>query len=248
MYELLNMSIITIDRRRCACMRLAFTISLLVIALNVSAQENVVKMLSPMKLNPLQMELFAYAGGGSMRNANLWTANNHVNSRDMYGTYLDMGLGGEFYKSRFDYIRIRNTIGYKREKYVYSKTLSDNSGIYTDWLSIDVSAIIGFLGIGLKSNIFMGSNIKNKDNFTYEGLYSECFNKAAFCWYLSWSLRFTRFKMEARVGTFLKPQFSPEKISYHNMTKTYVKSHYFEVRVYYRIFTTGRFFDAPSFF
>lgn len=249
MCEQLNMSIITIDRCRYVCMRLAYTISLLVFALNVSAQEDAVKMLSPVKLNPLQMELFAYAGGGSTHNGNLWTANNYVNDRDLYGTYLDMGLGGEFYQSQFEDIRIRTTIGYKREKYAYSKTLADNSGIYTNWLSTDVGFIITPLfGAGLMSNIFMGSKIRNNDNFTYEGLYGECFNKTALCWYVNFSLRFTRFKVDARVGSFFKPQFSPEKISYYNMTKTHVDGTYFEVRAFYRIFTTGRIYDAPSFF
>lgn len=245
MHVQLNMFTTMIDRQQ--CIRLLYAVSLLIFTLRMSAQENVVTTLLPMKLNPLQMELFTYAGGGSTRNGNLWTANNYVNDRDVYGTYLDMGLGGELYKSRLDYVRIRATIGYKREKYAYNKSLSDNSGVYSDWLSTDVSAIVGYLGVGLKSNIFMGSKIRNKDNFTYEGLYSECFNKAALCWYVNCCLRFTRLKVEARVGSFFKPQFSPKKISYHNMTKTYVDGTYFEVRAFYRIFTTGRIFDAPLF-
>lgn len=246
MYVLLNMFITIIDRRRCR--RLLYVISLLIFTLRLPAQENIVTTLLPMKLNPLQMELFAYAGGGSMRNTSLWTANNYVNGRDVYGTYLDMGLGGELYKSQFDYIRIRTTIGYKREKYAYNKSLSDNSGVYSNWLSADVSVIVlNYLGVGLKSNIFMGSKIRNKDNFTYEGLYSECFNEAALCLYGSYSLSLPRFKVEARVGGFIEPQFSPEKISYHNMTKTIVEGTYIEIRAFYRIFTTGRIFDASLF-
>lgn len=248
MYVRLNMFITIIDRLQ--CVRLLYAVSLLMFTLRLPAQENVVTTLLPMKLDPLQVEVFTYVGGGSTQNGSLWTANNFVfgGDKDVYGTYLDVGLGGELYKSRFNYIRIRATIGYKREKYAYNKSISDNSGVYSDWFSTDVNAIASFLGVGLKSNIFMGSKIKNKDNFTYEGLYSDCFNKMALCGYISWNLRLTRLKMEARVGFFFKPQFSPERISYHNMEKTYVNGFYFEVRAYYRIFTTGRFFDAPGSF
>lgn len=251
MYVRLNIFTTIIDRQQ--CIRLLYVVFLLIFTLRMSAQDNVVKTLLPMKLNPLQMEVFAYVGGstqnGYLSHSFLRTANNNVSGdyRDLYGTYLDVGLGGELYKSQFDNIRIRTTIGYKREKYAYNKNLSDNSGVYSNWFSADVSAIAGYLGVGLKSNIFMGSKIKNKDNFTYEGLYSDCFNKMALCGYICTSFRFTRFRMEARVGNFLKPQFSPKKISYYNMTKTSVDGFYFEVRAYYRIFTTGRIFDASFF-
>ena len=251
MYVRLNMCTTVIDRHQ--CIRLLYAVSLLMFTLRLPAQDNVVNTLLPMRLNPLQMEVFAYVGGstqnGYLSNAFLRTANNNASGgyRDVYGTYLDVGLGGELYKSQFDNIRIRTAIGYKREKYAYNKSLSDNSGVYSDWLSTEVSAIAAFVGVGFKSNIFMGSKIKNKDNFTYEGLYSECFNKMALCGYICTSFRFTRLKMEARVGTFFKPQFSPKKISYYNMTKTSVDGFYFEVRAYYRIFTTGRIFDASFF-
>lgn len=248
MYVRLNIFTTIIDRQQ--CMRLLYAVSLLIFTLRLPAQENVVKTLLPMNLNPLQMEVFTYVGGstqnGYLSSSYLHTANSG-GYRDLYGTYLDVGIGGELYKSQFDLIRIRATIGYKREKYAYNKSLSDNSGVYSDWLSTEVSAIAAYVGVGFKSNIFMGSKIKNKDNFTYEGLYSDCFNKMALCGYICTSFRFTRFRMEARVGNFLKPQFSPKKISYYNMTKTSVDGFYFEVRAYYRIFTTGRIFDASFF-
>lgn len=251
MYVRLNMFTTIIDRQQ--HIRLLYAVSLLIFTLRLPAQDNVVNTLLPMRLNPLQMEVFAYVGGstqnGYLSHSYLHTANNNVSGgyRELYGTYLDVGLGGELYKSQFDNIRIRTAIGYKREKYAYNKSLSDNSGVYSDWLSTEVSAIAAFVGVGFKSNIFMGSKIKNKDNFTYEGLYSECFNKMTLCGYICTSFRFTRLKMEARVGTFFKPQFSPKKISYYNMTKTSVDGFCFEVRAYYRIFTTGRIFDASFF-
>ena len=92
------------------------------------------------------------------------------------------------------------------------------------------------------------TKIKNNDHFSYEGLYSDCFNHISFCYYVGFNVRFTRLKLEARIGSYLVPQFSPEKISYHNMTKTHVDGSYFEIRVYYRIFTTGKVHSSPYMF
>ena len=193
-------------------------------------------------------DIFVYAAGGTSKNGNLWTATNYINDKDVYGTFVDLGLKAEFYKQKLNGIRLGTSFGYKYQVYAYDKSLSGNSGVYSHWLTADLDFCLSYFNAGFKSDIFLSSKIKNNDHFSYEGLYSDCFNHISFCYYVGLNVRFTRLKLEARIGSYLVPQFSPEKISYHNMTKTHVDGSYFEIRVYYRIFTTGKVHSSPYMF
>lgn len=156
-------------------------------------------------------------------------------------------LETEFYKTKQDKLRLGGYFGYKYEVYGYNKGFSDNSGVYSHWLSADMNVSYANFGAGIRSDIFLTSKIKNNDHFTYEGLYSECFNPITLCFYGSLNLRFTNFKLEARLGSYLIPQFNPDKISYYNLKATHVEGLYFELKLHYRIFTTGKVHKAPSF-
>lgn len=225
-----------------------FTIWLAMGAHKLLAQESVVTPLSQSTLNPLQADIFVYAAGGTSKNGNLWTATNYINDKDVYGTFVDLGLKAEFYKQKLKGIRLGTSFGYKYQVYAYDKSLSGNSGVYSHWLTADLDFCLSYFNAGFKSDIFLSSKIKNNDHFSYEGLYSDCFNHISFCYYVGFNVRFTRLKLEARIGSYLVPQFSPEKISYHNMTKTHVDGSYFEIRVYYRFFTTGKVHSSPYMF
>ncbi len=225
-----------------------FTIWLAMGAHKLSAQESVVTPLSQSTLNPIQADIFVYAAGGTSKNGNLWTATNYINDKDVYGTFVDLGLKAELYKQKLNGIRLGTSFGYKYQVYAYDKSLSGNSGVYSHWLTADLDFCLSYFNAGFKSDIFLSSKIKNNDHFSYEGLYSDCFNHISFCYYVGLNVRFTRLKLEARIGSYLVPQFSPEKISYHNMTKTHVDGSYFEIRVYYRIFTTGKVHSSPYMF
>ena len=209
---------------------------------NLVAQDLLVKPLSKTSLNPLQTEIFLYAAGGTSNNRNLWTANNQINTKNkgLYGTYFDVGLSAEVYRSKKEWFKIGGSMGYKYEVYGFDNRLSANTGLYSHWMSLDLDAIWGNLcGVGIRSDVFLGSKIKNHDHFTHEGLYSDCFNKMAFCYYFSINIRLTKVKIEGRLGSYIKPQLNPDKISYFNMNKTNVNGLYFELRAYYRLFTTG---------
>ena len=225
-----------------------FTIWLAMGAHKLSAQESVVTPLSQSTLNPIQADIFVYAAGGTSKNGNLWTATNYINDKDVYGTFVDLGLKAELYKQKLNGIRLGTSFGYKYQVYAYDKSLSGNSGVYSHWLTADLDFCLSYFNAGFKSDIFLSSKIKNNDHFSYEGLYSDCFNHISFCYYVGLNVRFTRLKLEARIGSYLVPQFSPEKISYHNMTKTHVDGSFFEIRVYYRIFTTGKVHSSPYMF
>jgi len=215
---------------------------------NLMAQEKEVKTLCKSSLNPIQSDIFVCLSGGRSKHGNLWTANNNINNEDyqMNGTFFDVGIGAEIYKTKQDKLRLGGLVGYKYEVYGYDKNLFNNSGIYSHWLTADLNLAYSNFGAGIKSDIFLDSKIKNNDHFTYEGLYSKCFNQTTFCYYCSFNLRFTNFKFEARVGSYLKPQFNPDKISYHNLNKTHVDGLYWELKLYYRIFTSGKVYKSPS--
>lgn len=215
---------------------------------NLMAQEMEVQPLCKSSLNPIQSDIFVCLSGGRSKHGNLWTANNNVNNEDyqMNGTFFDVGIGAEIYKTKQDKLRLGGLVGYKYEVYGYDKNLFNNSGIYSHWLTADLNLAYSNFGAGIKSDIFLDSKIRNNDHFTYEGLYSKCFNQTTFCYYCSFNLRFTNFKFEARIGSYLKPQFNPDKISYHNLNKTHVDGLYWELKLYYRIFTSGKVYKSPS--
>lgn len=245
MYVQSNMFIIMI--------KIAFPIALIWMFLtpcNMMAQENNVCPLTQTVPNPLQAEIFLYVSWGTSKNGNLWTATNNVNNKDIdvYGTYFDAGLEAELFKQKLNTIRLGASLGYKYEVYAYNKSLFNNSGVYSHWLSADLDFNFCYLNVGVKSDIFLTSKIKNNDHFSYEGLYNDCFNRMSLCYYVGLNIRSTCLKFEARMGLYLEPQFSPEKISYHNMNKTHVDGLYLEIRAFYRIFTTGKVHSAPYMF
>ena len=212
------------------------------------AQELKINPIKQSRINPIITNVYLYAAGGREHHSNLWTSNNTVYSNNhVYGKYVDMGAGVEIYKEK-GLLQYCGTLGYKYQSYSYDKKLLDGYGVDTHWLSADIKAEILYVGTGFKTDFFLDAKIKNDDKFTYNGIYPECFNDISLCWYFALHLRFTRLKLEARIGTYIIPHLNANKITYHNMSKTHVDGLYFEFRLNYRIFTTGRPHNAPSVF
>ena len=226
-----------------------FTLVLVTAPPIVNAQQEMVHQLRSSTKKLLQTDVFAYAGGGMINNGNLWLANNNTNAadKDLHGTYLDAGLQTEFFLSGRESLRLNTALGYKHEVYAYDKRLG-STGVHTHWLSADLNMTLSYFGAGIRSDIFLNSTIKNNDHFSYEGLYGKCFNPASLCYYASFNIRFTRMKLEARLGSYIKPQLNPDKIAYYNLHKSYVEGLYFEARLQYRLFTTGKVYQSPDFY
>ena len=55
-------------------------------------------------------------------------------------------------------------------------------------------------------------------------------------------LRFHAFRLEARLGIYTQPHLDVNKVAYYNAGKTQLKKGYFEIRIAYRLFTTGNVF------
>lgn len=209
----------------------------------VHAQEVKVKSLSHSKLHTFQYDVFLDASAGRARHGNLWTANNSAStaykSKSVYATFFSVGGSVECYSNKIRHLFMSGSVGYTNEFYGYTKQLSANNGVYASWIYGDLNLGYGYFGAGIKSDFFVHSKMKNLDNFSFEGLNNKCFNKVSFCCYASIFIRFTKIKLEARIGSYIKPHLDPQKISYYNLSKTHLDGLYFQGKVIFRIFTTG---------
>lgn len=211
------------------------------------AQDNcdgapVVQTLQLTKLRPVLFDVWIYGAGSYKTHSNLWTANNRSSmSEHLYDSFADIGVEADIYKNPL--LRLNASAGYKYERYAYDSGLSSSEGVYSHWLSTGLGMSWWYLNAGLLSDIYLGSRIKNNDNFSYEGLYSECFNRASFGYYVGANMSFNRIRVEARIGSYLKPQLNPDKIAQYNLHKTHVNGLYWEVKVAYRLFTSGKHFN-----
>ncbi len=211
------------------------------------AQE-VVRPMTETQIKPILTNVFVYAAGSRVEHGNMWTANNTVfDKKYLYGKYMDLGAGVELYRAG-GFLQYNGSLGYKYQFYDYNKGLFGAAGVDSHWLSADVKVESMYFGAGIKSDVYLGSKIKNRDNFSFNGIYPDSFNPMSLCWYAALHFRFTRLKFEARLGSYIVPPLSPQKISYYNITKTHIEALYFEMRLSCRIFTSGEPLHAPSMF
>lgn len=157
-------------------------------------------------------------------------------------TYTDIGLCGYYNVS--DNIGVDVSMGYKRSRYAYNTGLSGN-GIYAHWLTFDMNVPILYFTAGICSDVFLGSRLKNNDNFTGEGLNKDCFNKITFCYYIGAFFRTTRLKVEIRAGVHKISHENADKIAYYNMMGNYVQNEYLDIRLSYRIYSSGNRLKSP---
>ena len=199
------------------------------------------------QLHPLQYDIFVYASGSFKTHDNLWTATNTVDidkvTRD---TYINLGVEAEAYTAQT--LKLNASLGYKYERYGYKAGFSTNDGILTHWLSPAVSLRSSFIGLeysaGVMSDIYIGSRIKSNDNLSYVGLNSDCFNRASLAAFIEMGYSFNRIRIGGRMGWYITPQLNPDKIAYYNQCKTYVDGKFWEVKLSWRIFTSGSHYST----
>lgn len=212
------------------------------------AQEkaDVIKPIFKTDIRQPQHDLFVYTSGSIndmaitfvMDDNGLYNKNSHPNS-------TNFGIGFSDYISHKGKIGMNIGLGYIHERIAQDKGFWDNNGIYANWLNADANISLVWFSAGVISDIFLGSRLVNKDNFSFEGINDNCFNSISFATYLSFHFRFTNLKIEGRAGTYLIPHLNPNKLTYYNFVPTYVDSSYFEIKLYYRLFTTGNRKKSP---
>ena len=196
----------------------------------------------------IQTDLFLYASGGSTSNAKDLTAIsvNSLGSAEVYNSFLDIGAQGEWYFDKSKSLRLCGSLGYKCNAYSFDRIPFNSSSVYSSWLSPELKLEFSYLGAGIKSDVFLGSRIRNNDDFLFEGIYPSCFNKCSFCWFGQYHIRLTNFKIELKVGAYIVPQLNLMNIVYYNMTNPSVDPFFLEIRLFYRIFTSGKVHNAPT--
>lgn len=202
----------------------------------------VVQPLAATTLRPVLCDVYLFGSGSYSSHKNLWTANNGFSAKRTYATFINAGVETEVYRNTN--WRLVGVLGYKYQRYAYDAGLASSEGVFSHWLTADVNLNWTYFCAGMLTDVYLDSYTKNPDHLSYEGLNSRCFNKASLAWYVGASLRFTRMKAEARIGSYIKTQLNPYKIAYYNLHKSEVDRLFWEVRLSYRLFTSGKHYHS----
>lgn len=198
------------------------------------------------KTNLPCMDLFVYCAGSTKGgvNFNYYSSNIWNDTKNLYGSFINLGIGCELYRSQNDQWRLGTNLGYKYEKFAYGRELFGELGIQSHWFSTDISIYWSFLCVGITSDMLINSHVKYKDTFTYQGFNEKCFNNVTFSWYGGLNTKFSFAKLEIRAGMYIIPQLNPNYIAYHcSIDNVRVPTFYWEARVSFPIFSLRKFFE-----
>lgn len=195
-----------------------------------------------------QYDLFVYAAGGWNTSSAMMLSiyNTNLYNKGIFTDAANAKIGLNGYLNYKSYLGAGFDVGLTHERFSHDKGLFGNNGIYTGWLNADLSFTLLCVSAGINFDFFLGSRTVNKDNFSYEGLPSQCFNKFSCSTYVSLVSSFRKFKLEIRYTSYLIPHINADKVAYYNFMKSYVRTSYLELRVYFRIFTSGNRMTAPE--
>lgn len=226
---------------------------IVVLCVPIDAQETTVQPLERSTASGTVTELFGYVSGGPSFSSSLKTATNsgllYSDKKKLNGGYINFGAAMTLSNTACKWFRFNAAVGYKYQIYSFQNFFTASSGVYSHWLTLDVAPAFGwwgfsFLGVGvmagLKTDIHLASTMRNNDNFSYEGLYNDCFNPADLCIYGGISYQVSSVKVELCYGGYLIQETNAMKIAYYNLTKPSSNGFYFEFKFYYRIFSTGK--------
>lgn len=188
-------------------------------------------------------DVYTFGTWSGYKNGNLWTANNStVNTSDCYLNFIEIGVGADVYKDKG--FLVEGNIGYSYGSLAYTRDLFPSSNVRIRWITFDANIshtvlLDGMFYGGIKSSVFIGDSINNADNYSFEGFYEDCFNRATFIPYFGFRFRFQYIKFDARIGDQVVPYLNANQIAYHNMHKTHVDGLYFEIRLGVKLFSTS---------
>lgn len=191
------------------------------------------------QLNDFQYDFFANASRGYNKAMTLIVINNNLYNKGYYSYSSNYNIGLNGFVNIGGVVGASFGLGYTHERIAEDKGLFGNNGVNANWLNTDIGVTLFWFSAGMCFDVFLGSQVINKDNFYYEGVNENCFNRISSNIYISMLTRLTKLKFEGRLGFYLSPHIDSNKIAYYNMLTSYVAPTYFEIRVSYRIYTTG---------
>lgn len=222
----------------------------------------VVNPLSVSKRHMVLYNLWVYGLGRQTGYSMVNTAAVPLNTDRLYNTNIDVGLcndisisprqmwgkGGNTHSvvllvNRMTTAHFNVGIGYRVELFSFRTGNEKWQGLIHHCMSWELSARYFLLTAGMSANALIKSGSRNANDAKYAGLQDVCFNRFTLRWFVGIYLPVSFFDIELRWGTYLIPQLNPDKFAYYNMSKVRWSVDYWELRMAFRLFTTGNFFN-----
>ena len=243
-----------------------FSVTMLVLLLStnfVFGQDSlrVIQPLAETKRKPLNFILWGYGMGAKSKCANLWTANNpSYSSKDLFYTHWDLGVCFSIVSSpkhssdksnsgftRSDVVNLFYTryitlgLGYRHESYAFQTSKQGNypQGIINHRFTCEASVKYMLFTVGLTTDFLLKSSYKDVGVFSNVGLNDDCFNRTSLRWYVGLYFPVSFLELEGRFGSYIVPTLNTNKFAYYNMNKGIWYGEFWELRIAFRLFTTG---------
>ena len=244
----------TNDRR--VPLRLILLLSALLAGLAVMAQGEGVEItkVETSKVHPLFFDLNVYADAGSINCGKFWkpsssSQSESVKNKDsrMWGAFYGVGTNATL--SASNVFGLNASVGYKSIRYANDWGLFGRAGVHSHWISTSLSAqFFSIAGLGLESDIFIGSRTKQTGELSFEGINENCFNRVSLQYFVEFDFTISRLNFQARLwGNSIIPQLNPTKLAYNNMERVWMmKGEIFSLRVSYQLFTTKKVYAVAG--
>lgn len=187
------------------------------------------------KVRSANVDVFVYGAGSIASILTSYLISNNING-DLYASHINVGVSADVYY--LEGSRFCASFGYINKRYSYG---FDNTGINTHWLTAELGLSGNYGCVGAYTAVFLNSQIKNDNHFSYNGIYSSCFNPITFGVFMGGAFGFSGIKIEARMGYSLLPDINPNQFAYYNFQSLSIPiGFYWELRLSCRCFSTGR--------
>lgn len=222
----------------------------------------VVNPLSVSKRHMVLYNLWVYGLGRQTGYSMVNTAAVPLNTDRLYNTNIDVGLctdvsvapcrvwgkdknphSAVILLNRMETAHFNVGMGYRAELFSFRTGNEKWQGLIHHCMSWELAARYFMLTAGMSANALIKSGMRNVNDARYAGLQDVCFNRFTLRWFVGIYLPISFVDIELRWGTYIIPQLNPDKFAYYNMSKVRWDSVCWELRLAFRLFTTGNKFN-----
>ena len=201
----------------------------------------------------MSLDLFLFAEGTRYQMHGIGTAGNPYLSNpqktEVYELLGDAGVSTDFYRIGSSF-HTSVSAGLRYGNISYKDERGTGAGINAYWLNLGIEERFSWFIVGLRSDIFIKSFCRNYDNYSYLGIYPQCFSPIDIYYYFGLCSQSAKFCFELKCVFYLTPQIDPTRLAYYNLTISNITGFYLEAGISYRIFTLYRHLnlEKTSFF
>ena len=229
-----NIFISYIERRN---MLLLFSILLMLLPAYSWGQDTL-SVVKPLRESDIRSHIWNVRASyisGYQPNIELSTASDYS---EKFGNFI--AVGAEASIMFLKWFEVGLELGYKFESFSPERYSFKANSFNTHWITNDLHILMWeHLLVGLKADYLLNTSYSNNLNYSVAGLNADCFNRLAVATYLGASLDFSILRMSIACGVTPVSKLNADKVAYYNMTETKVGLFFWEVKLYFRIFTTG---------